>query len=76
MRQDRAKHLTGTLSDLTSITPAAGHDTHSPSPASPLTRPEADIKMPLLLRRYHGEYPLPGMMLFSSSTKLTALSPN
>lgn len=38
--------------------------------------PAADIKMPALLRRYHGEYTLPGMMLFNKSSKLAALRPN
>jgi hypothetical protein len=76
MRQHRTKHLAGTLSDLTNITPAAGHDAHRASPASSFTGPGADIKVALPLRRYHGEYPLPGMMLFSNSSKLAALSPN
>jgi hypothetical protein len=76
MRQDRTKHVAGTLSNLASIIPAAGHDAHRTCPASPLTWPGAGIKVPLLLRRYHGEYPLPGMILPSSSPKLTALSPN
>jgi hypothetical protein len=76
MRQHRAKHLAGTLSDPISIAPAAGHDPYRACPAGLLTWPRADIEMSLLLRRYHGEYPLPGMMLNSRSSKLAARNPN
>jgi len=76
MLQHRPQHLAGTLCDLTSITAAPGHHADRASPAGPFTGPAAGIKMPALLRRYHGEYPLPGMMLFNNSSKLAALSPN
>jgi hypothetical protein len=76
MLQHRTQHLAGTLCDPTSITAALTHDADRASPARPFTGPTADIKMPALLRRYHGEYPLPGMMLLNKSSKLADLRPN
>jgi hypothetical protein len=76
MVQHRPQHLAGTLCDPTGITAAPSHDADCASPSGPFPGPAADFKMPALLRRYHGEYPLPGMMLFNKSSKLAALSPN
>ena len=76
MRQHRKHNLAGSLYDPVGITAAPGHDADRANPAGPFTKPTADIKMPSLLWRDHGEDPLPGMMFLNKSRKLAALRPN